>query len=279
MAQGVFLVDVNGNPITATNSQNVSIANVPTVNFQHGNTVDSTNSSTSLLGANAVFTGAGQSSLFYSAISVEVFADQASAANGLSIQQSQDNINWDTKDTFSISAATAFTTMVNLVGQYYRVVYTNGAVAQGTFRLQVIKQAAEVVEPRTLTSLGNQRTAIQEIASGLSVSNPIPVNNTAQQGGVAAYASNAANTTAASDYQFKWGASGTTQVNHVAIQNNTTAAINYAFDVTASAGSFLLSAGQTAVWDVQTLILHLYTAANQNVNGTSSGNIVAQGWL
>ena len=133
-----------------------------TVNTLHGTSIDATNSSTTLLTANSAFTGISQSALNYSAISLEVLADQASATNGLSVQQSTDGTNWDIKDTFSIVASTAFQTTINLIGQYYRVVYTNGTAGQGTFRLQTVKQTSEVVLPRTLTALGNLKVAIQE---------------------------------------------------------------------------------------------------------------------
>ena len=68
-------------------------------------------------------------------------------------------------------------------------------------------------------------------------------------------------------------------VNHVLIQNNTSANLNYAFDVAASAGSYLLVPGAFVVWDRLCTVLHLYTAAAQNINGTSAGNIVVEGTL
>ncbi len=139
--------------------------------IQHGNVIDSGNSSTATLTANSVFTGTGTSSLNYSALSIEVFADQASAASGLQVQQSQDNSNWDISDTFSVSASTAFNTVVNLVGQFYRIKYTNGGTNQGTFRLQTIKSVADPVLPRTLTAAGSMRV------DGSSVTQPVSATN------------------------------------------------------------------------------------------------------
>ena len=124
--------------------------------------VSSVNSSTATLTANSVFTGSSEVALNFSALSVTVFADQASAAGGLSIQQSQNGTNWDIADTFSVVASTTFQTTVNLVGQYFRVVYTNGGTNQGTFRLQTIKQPIDETLPRTLTALGNFKVAVQE---------------------------------------------------------------------------------------------------------------------
>jgi hypothetical protein len=69
------------------------------------------------------------------------------------------------------------------------------------------------------------------------------------------------------------------QVNRVIIQNNTSANVNYAFDVASSAGSFLLVPGATLIYPKKVTVLHLYTVAAQNINGTSAGNIVVLGAL
>jgi hypothetical protein len=90
--------------------------------------------------------------------------------------------------------------------------------------------------------------------------------------------SNTASTAANTDYQFKWGADGTTAVNHVFLQNNTTANVQWELDATASAGSPVLAPGQSIFLDVQVSTLHLYTAAIQSVNGTTAGNIVVRAW-
>lgn len=460
-----------------------------TVNTLHGSSVDSANSSTTVLTANSAFTGTSQSSLNYSAISLEVYSDQASAAGGLSVQQSTDGTNWDIKDTFTISAATAFQTTVNLIGQNYRVLYTNGSTNQATFRLQTVRQTQDVVLPRTLTALGNLKMSVQEsitipvsgtfwqttqpvsaasgqfvdgadatqgakgdtavidptasgsliallkglltelidieaqttttpvvsgtvtanqggtwtvqpgntanttawkvdnsavtqptsAASGQFVdgsiatigakadtaitdstttnslqsfvkgfvkiladvwdstnhllasnvkqvggttvdtnsgnkgggtqrvvlatdqpaltnaqpenltqvggnsiatgNNAVPVLNSASAGAVAAYGSNAAATTGGSDYAFKWGASGTTQVNHVMLSNNTGANVSWDDSAATTAGSDILATGQKLFLDVQTAAFHVQTSSNQNVNGSSANNLVIKGWL
>src|SRR6266568_1628260 len=165
---GINVVQIAGSAIslgskTSANSIPVVVASdQAAISIQHGNSVDTNNSSTATLTANSVFTGTSTSSLNYSTLSVEVFADQVSATNGLSLQQSQNGTNWDTTDTFTVSASTAFTTVVNLIGQFYRIVYTNGTTNQGTFRLQTIKMVADAVLPRTLTPLGNLKSAVQE---------------------------------------------------------------------------------------------------------------------
>jgi hypothetical protein len=127
-------------------------------NSLHGSAVDTTNSSTTPLGSGAAFTGTWQNGLFYSALSVQVFADKASAAGGLQIEQSQDGTNADTIDSFNVVASTNFQTTVNLTGKFYRIVYTNTNSAQGTFRLQTVTQTQDVVLPRTLSPFGNLKS-------------------------------------------------------------------------------------------------------------------------
>jgi hypothetical protein len=134
-----------------------------TATIQQANQVDAGNSSTTPLAANGVFTGAQTSALPWSSITISVKSDQASAANGLSIQQSQDGVNWDLQDNFSVAANTEFQTTVDLVMQFYKVIYTNGTTIQTAFRLQTVKQLQEAPLPRTLTSLGNLKSGLVEI--------------------------------------------------------------------------------------------------------------------
>lgn len=103
--------------------------------------------------------------------------------------------------------------------------------------------------------------------------------SSAAMGAVAAYGSNSAALTANTDYSFKWGAGGTTVVNHIMIQNNDTNNLHFELDAAANAGSALLVPGQILFLDVQTVALHYYSAGTPNVNGSSANNIVTRGWL
>lgn len=67
------------------------------------------------------------------------------------------------------------------------------------------------------------------------------------------------------------------QVNRVILMNNTSANVNYAFDTAASAGSLLLVPGAMLVYPKKCTVLHLYTAAVQNINGSSGNNLVVLG--
>lgn len=102
-----------------------------------GNIISAVNSTSTLLGANGVFTGIAEDITKYAEIRVSVFSNQASATNGLQMQQSSDGVNYDNVDMYSIPAATGKTFGSGSASRYFRIVYTNGASAQGTFRLQV----------------------------------------------------------------------------------------------------------------------------------------------
>jgi hypothetical protein len=116
-----------------------TVTGTVTANVGTGNAVISTaNSSTAALGIGAVFTGTSEDVTEYVDARVLVFSNQASATDGLSIQQSSDGTNWDIVDTYSIPASTGKTFGVGTVARFFRVVYTNGAAAQATFRLATI---------------------------------------------------------------------------------------------------------------------------------------------
>lgn len=84
------------------NLQSVYIANAA----PSGNVISTANSSTATLISGAVFTGVSEDVSNFSEMRVSVFSDVASATDGLSIQQSTNNINWDITDTYTIAAAT-----------------------------------------------------------------------------------------------------------------------------------------------------------------------------
>lgn len=103
-----------------------------------GALVSTANSTTTALAANGVFTGTSEDISQYASITVTLHSSAASATDGLSMQQSTDGTNWDVTDVFTIPANTGKTFAVHIVAKFWRVVYTNGAAAQTTFRLQSI---------------------------------------------------------------------------------------------------------------------------------------------
>jgi hypothetical protein len=87
-------------------------------------------------------------------------------------------------------------------------------------------------------------------------------------------ASPPAQTNAGSDTPLTWAQ----PVRHMLVQNNTAASVMVEQDAAASLGATVVAAGQLLVLDVPCAILHLYTAAAQNINGTAGGGIVVRGW-
>lgn len=100
--------------------------------------VDDDNSSSTPLDADAVFTGTAFNTLDFGYIFVTIFADQDSATDGLSFQQSPDGTNWNNSDLYSISANVGKTYSIQPAAKWFRVVYTNGDTNQSAFRLQTI---------------------------------------------------------------------------------------------------------------------------------------------
>lgn len=99
------------------------------------------NSTITPLGSNAAYTGTLEEITQYASITVAVFANQASATDGLQMQQSMNGTNWDIVDSYSIPASTGKTFGIQVTARYFRVVYTNGSSAQATFRIQTIYHA------------------------------------------------------------------------------------------------------------------------------------------
>jgi hypothetical protein len=106
--------------------------------------VDPNNSSTTPLGIGGVFTGTAFNITSYAAINVNVKSDVASATNGVKVEFSTDGTNWDHSHSTNYTAATGVGYIFNAEFKFARVVYTNGASAQGIFRLQTIFKTTKV---------------------------------------------------------------------------------------------------------------------------------------
>ena len=117
-----FVTPTNGLPV-------VQVAN---------SLVSTANSSAAAQAANGVFTGTAEDVSEYSTVMVNVFADQASAVDGLRIEQSSNGTNWDISDLYSIPINSGKPFSVGVVAKFFRVVYTNGATASTALRLQTI---------------------------------------------------------------------------------------------------------------------------------------------
>lgn len=134
---------------TPTVGQKVAASSIPVVlasdiPVAQISAVSTANSTSVALGANATFTGTFEDALLYSDLVFLVLADQASATNGLVVQYSNDGVIVHDSDVFTIPAANGQQFSVGRKGRYFRVVYTNGAIAQASFSLGVIKSAMHV---------------------------------------------------------------------------------------------------------------------------------------
>lgn len=133
------------------------------------NVVSPLNSSTTVLAGNATFTGLAEEVKDYSMALVSVFTDQASASDGLSVQQSSDGSNWDITDVYSIPASTGKTFSFQIAARYLRLVYTNGSTLQGSFRLMTVYHQVPVKDSsqRPGDAISNENDLTEMMAFGM----------------------------------------------------------------------------------------------------------------
>jgi hypothetical protein len=105
--------------------------------------VSTDNSTTALLGVGGVFTGDWVEVLDYGVVYVNVSTDKNSADNGLVVQHSTDGTNVDFTDEYTIVGGEAACAPIVPHARYIRVVYTNGTVAQTSFRMQTILKGVD----------------------------------------------------------------------------------------------------------------------------------------
>lgn len=100
--------------------------------------VDASNSTTTNLGIGGIFTGAWVDILNYNNVVVTVNANQSAASLGLSFEWSNNGSTVHSSDDYNYNINTKKQYSFGRLSRYYRVVYTNGAVAQTSFSLQTI---------------------------------------------------------------------------------------------------------------------------------------------
>ena len=131
-----FGVDGSYEDVTDTNGLPVDLK---------GGFVSTDNSSTATLAGDAVFTGTGEDISAYSSISITSISDVVSAKSGLSMEFSSDGTNWDRKLAGHITAESSYVHALRVINKFFRIVYTNGAGAQASFRLQVVYHATNAM--------------------------------------------------------------------------------------------------------------------------------------
>jgi len=102
--------------------------------------VSTSNSTATPLDSGATYVGTSEEVKDFATITVFLYSDQPSALNGLVIEWSSDEINWDANDTFSYDPSNEANRLFSFgsVSKYFRIRYTNGTETQTEFRLQTI---------------------------------------------------------------------------------------------------------------------------------------------
>ena len=103
--------------------------------------VSSGNSTTALLGISATFTGVFVSVNDYAMLTLTVFANVASATDGLVFEWSHNGVDVDSSEAATIGAGAGKAFSFPVRAQYFRVRYINGVLAQATFRLGTVLHA------------------------------------------------------------------------------------------------------------------------------------------
>lgn len=157
-SQNVNVFDAQQSIVTSHQDSSGDFRGLDTTVLRTINTVSNYNSTTTTLAGNATFTGLAEDVKDYSTIQLSIIADQASATDGLSLQQSSDGSNWDITDVYTIPISTGKTFSVQVAARYYRVVYTNGATIQGAFRIQSVlhQTAPKPSSQRPMDGLSNE---------------------------------------------------------------------------------------------------------------------------
>jgi hypothetical protein len=107
------------------------------------------NSTVTPLGISGVFTGEWEDVSQFSSLSLVMLTDRNSGTGGIQLEFSCDGVNIDRIKTYTFSANNSQAHSLAIVSQYFRIVYTNGVLAQTFFRMQVLYH---VNRQRQLTS-------------------------------------------------------------------------------------------------------------------------------
>lgn len=153
-----------GNPLPVDVGGSISIENL-SVSFE--SVVSTLNSRTTPLAADEVFTGAWEDVLSYAAITAAISTDAASATNGAVIQFSADGVNVTTYRYSTVPAGAPGFFVITPEARYFRIVYTNGPVAQTVLSVQVGYQFNAPSVPQGLA--GGQLTDLSVVGVVRSV--------------------------------------------------------------------------------------------------------------
>lgn len=89
-------------------------------------------------GEDHIYTGTGIDTTPYSAVTVFVTTDVASAVHGLQVEVSPDNVNWYVGEQYTILAGAEKFFTPTMQMDYLRIKYTNGTSGQGNFLVRTM---------------------------------------------------------------------------------------------------------------------------------------------
>lgn len=123
--------------------------------------ISTNNSTTTPLGVSGTFVGTGDDCQGFSAVTIQLFSDVASATDGMTFEFSTDNTNWDDSYAFTLAAGEARRFQFPVTARYFRVNFTNGGTGQATFRVQTILHRQNVLTSvhRIVDSVDPDRSA------------------------------------------------------------------------------------------------------------------------
>lgn len=133
-----------GLTLDGSSNLNVNVAAGTVAATINTGVISAGNSTTTPLGSNATFTGSSEEVTQYAAIGIGIGVDRSGVLN---FQFSNDGTNWDQDQAYTVTVTTpgvtqGFYFQSAAEAKYFRVVYVNGATAQGVFRLQSVYKTA-----------------------------------------------------------------------------------------------------------------------------------------
>jgi hypothetical protein len=165
---GTF-TDESGVPYSEANPLPVDVQNltVEELNVAFPPSVVSTVNTTSTpLGADEVFTGEWEDVTQYSGITATLITDQASAVNGAKVQFSSDGIDIISEQAATVPPNIPLSFTFPPAAKYFRVIYTNGPIAQTVLEAQILY--SYITPSENLMPIGSQTTDLYTATTTLS---------------------------------------------------------------------------------------------------------------